>query len=71
MMSVRKLNQVFNFTFSTAFGVSNITSNLDLAVKILNTVRKKDQEFIRPGAVSVRPNEMVVQFDERLADFLF
>jgi hypothetical protein len=34
-------------------------------------VRKEDQKFIGPNSVSIRPDEMVVQFDERLPNPLF
>ena len=42
MILIREFNQIFNFTFSAAFAVSNIACDLDLAVKILNTVREED-----------------------------
>ena len=70
-MSVRKLNQIFNFTFSTAFAVSNITGDLNLAVKILDAVRKEDQEFIGSDPMTIRSDEVVVQRDERLPNSLF
>jgi hypothetical protein len=71
MILIREFNQILNFTFSAAFAISNIPCDLDLTVKILNAVRKEDQKFFGPDPVSVRSDEMIVQFDERLLDSLF
>jgi len=71
MILVREFNQIFNLTFPAPFAVSDIPCDLDLAIEILNAVRKKDQKFVGPDPVSVGSNEVVVQFDERLLHFLF
>ena len=68
MILMREFNQIFNFTFSAAF---NIPCDLNLAVKILNAMRKEDQKFIGLDPVSVRSDEMIVQFDKRLPDSSF
>ena len=70
MILVGELNQIFNFTFSTALAVSNIPCDLDLAVEILNAVRKKDQDFLGPDPVPVGSDKMVVQLDERLLNLV-
>ena len=71
MVLVGEFNQIFNFTFSAALTVSDIPGDLDLAVEILNAVGKEDQEFFRPDPMPVGSDKMVVQFDERLLDFVF
>jgi hypothetical protein len=71
MVLIRKLNQIFNFTLSAASAVSNITRDLNLAIKILNAVREEDQKFIGPDPTAIRSDEMVVQFDKRLPNFFF
>jgi len=71
MVLVGQFNQIFNFTFSTASAVSNITGDLNLAVKILNAVGEENQKSVRPNSVAIRSDEMVVQFDKRLPDSFF
>ena len=68
MVLIRKFNQIFNFTLSAALAVSNITRDLNLAVKILNAVGEEDQKSIGPDPMAIRSDEMVVQFDKRLPD---
>ena len=71
MVLIRKFNQILNFTLSAALAVSNITRDLNLAVKILNAVGEEDQKFIGPDPMAIRSDEMVVQFDKRLPDSFF
>ena len=71
MILVREFDQIFDLTFSAAFAVSDIPCDLNLAIKILNAVRKKDQKFFGPDSVPVGPNEVIVQFDERLLNLFF
>jgi len=71
MVLVRDFNQILNLAFSAAFAVSDIPCDLNLAVKILNAVREKDQKFVGPDPAPVGSNEVIVQFDERLLHFLF
>jgi hypothetical protein len=71
MVLIGEFDQILDFTFSAAPAVSNITRDLDLTIKILNTVGEKDQEFIGPDPMAIRSDEMVVQFDKGLPDALF
>ena len=71
MILIREFNQIFDLAFSAAFAVSDIPCDLNLAIKILNAVRKKDQKFFGPDLVPVGSNEVVVQFHKRLLHFLF
>jgi hypothetical protein len=71
MVLIGQFNQIFNFTFSAAFAVSDVTRDFNLAVKILNAVREENQKSVRPDPVAIRSDEMVVQFDKRLPDSLF
>jgi hypothetical protein len=71
MVLIGELDQIFNFTFSAALAVSNITRDLNLAFKILNAVGEEDQQFIGPDPMAIRSNEVVVQFDKGLADSFF
>jgi hypothetical protein len=68
MVLIREFDQIFNFTFSAALAVSNITRDLNLAVKILNAMREEDQKFIGPDPMAIRSDEMVIQFDKGLPD---
>jgi len=68
---IGELDQVFDFAFSAAFAVSDIPCDLDLAVEVLNAVGKEDQEFIGTDPVPVGSDQMVVQLDERLLNFVF
>ena len=71
MVLIGEFDQIFNFTFSAAPAVSNITRDLNLAVKILNAVGEEDQEFIGPDPMAIRSDEMVVQFDKGLPNSFF
>jgi len=71
MILIRDFNQIFNFTFSAALAISDIPCDLNLAVKILNALGKEDQKFIGPDPVSIGPDKVVIQLDERLLDFVF
>ena len=71
MVLIGEFDQIFNFTFSAAPAISNITRDLNLAFKILNAVGEEDQELIGPDPMAIRPDEMVVQFDKGLSDSFF
>jgi len=64
MVLIGEFNEVLDFAFSASPAVSNITRDLNLTVKILNAVGEEDQKSIGPDSVTVRSDEMIVQFDK-------
>ena len=71
LILIGELNQIFDFTLPATLAVFDISRDLDLTVKILNAVGKKDQESIWPGPVMVGSDKMVIQLDEGLLNLLF
>jgi len=71
MVLIGEFDQIFNFTFSAAPAISNITRDLNLAFEILNAVGEEDQELIGPDPMAIRSDEMVIQFDKGLSDSFF
>jgi len=66
LVLVRQLDQVFDLALPASFAVLDIPCDLDLAVKILDAMRKQKKEPTGPCSVMVRSDEMVVEFDKGL-----
>ena len=70
LVLVRQFDQVLDLTLPTSFAVLDISGDLDLAVEILDAMRKQKKESTGPYPVMVRSDEMVVEFNEGLLNLL-
>ena len=70
LVLVRQFDQVLDLTLPASFAVLDISGDLDLAVKILDAMRKQKKESTGPYPVMVRSDEMVVELNEGLLNLL-
>jgi len=70
LVLVRQFDQVLDLTLPASFAVLDISGDLDLAVKILDAMRKQKKESTGPCPVMIRPDEMVVELNEGLLNLL-
>jgi len=70
LILIREFNEIFNFTFPAAFTVFHISCDLDLTFKILDAVGEENQKPVGAGSVSIRSDEMIIQFNKGLLHLL-